>query len=63
MDLIKEIKEIKKQLSKLEKFAKEEKKVKQLTISEAGVCCRIQKEYHELKLWTCLLGKKQRLIN
>ena len=37
MDLIKEIKEIKKQLSKLEKFAEEEKKVKQLTISDIKV--------------------------
>ena len=37
MDLIKEIKEIKKQSSKLEKFAKEEKKVKQLTISDIKV--------------------------
>ena len=37
MDLIKEIKEIKKQLSKLEKFAKEERKVKQLTISDIKV--------------------------
>ena len=53
MDLIKEIKEIKKQLSKLEKFAEEEKKAKQLTISNikvgeqfvyGGVCqdkCRV----------------------
>lgn len=37
MDLIKEIKEIKKQLSKLEKFVKEEKKAKQLTISDIKV--------------------------
>ncbi|HHX68768.1 MAG TPA: hypothetical protein GX708_12040 [Gallicola sp.] len=37
MDLIKEIKEIKKQLSKLEKFAEEEKKAKQLTISDIKV--------------------------
>ncbi len=37
MDLIEEIKKIKEQLSKLEKFAEEEKKVKQLTISDIKV--------------------------